>query len=251
MGINKELSELEFLQRENGMIRLPFEQELEFYSAVASGDLARVQELYIPLATEGYGVLSKDPVRNMKYHIIIGVAMIARFCIYKGMSTETAYTISDIFINRVDVCDDVEGLEEIHRQIFMEYAQRMKLVNTGSAYSKHVLRCLDIIYENIHTGIKVGDIADKLGISPQYLSKIFKNEVGVTLTDFIMEKRIQAAENMLLFSDYSPLDIGNYLNFSSHSHFISAFRKHTGMTPRQYRERYSKTDESEKKFFTI
>jgi AraC-like DNA-binding protein len=43
---------------------------------------------------------------------------------------------------------------------------------------------------------------------------------------------------MLKFSEYTPLDIGNYLNFSSHSHFISCFRKHTGMTPKQYRENY-------------
>ena len=50
MGINKELSQLEFIQRESGMVRLPYEQEMEFYSAVASGDIKRVKELYTPRA---------------------------------------------------------------------------------------------------------------------------------------------------------------------------------------------------------
>lgn len=251
MGINKELSQLEFIQRESGMVRLSYEQEMEFYSAVASGDIKRVKELYTPLTVEGYGVLSKDPVRNLKYHIVIAIALIARFCIDRGMPTETAYTISDIFINHVDNCDDTKELEEIHRQTFVEYAQRMKLINAGSAYSKNILRCLDIIHENIHSGIKVSEIAEKLDISPQYLSKLFKKEVGMTISDFIMDKRIQAAKNMLLFSDHSPLDICNYLNFSSHSHFIAAFKKHTGMTPRQYRERYARDEANKNKKFFI
>ncbi|MCC3352440.1 helix-turn-helix transcriptional regulator [Ruminococcus albus 8] len=98
--------------------------------------------------------------------------------------------------------------------------------------------CLDLIYDNIYNGIRVQELADKLGLTPQYLSKLFKQEVGVTISDYIMSRRIQAAENMLKFSDYAPLDIGNYMGFSSHSHFIACFKKHTGFTPKQFRENY-------------
>ena len=96
----------------------------------------------------------------------------------------------------------------------------------------------DLIYDNIYSGVRVSELADRLGLSAQYLSKLFRQEVGVTISEFIMSRRIQAAENMLKYSDYSSIDIGNYLNFSSHSHFISAFRKHTGLTPKQYREEF-------------
>lgn len=238
MSINKELSDREFRQRETGLLHSPYERELEFYSAVSSGNVDRVKELYTPLAVEGYGKLSQDPIRNIKYHLVITIALIARFCIEAGMPMETSYTISDIFINRLDVSTTEQQLSDIHREVFIEYAKRMQKVNSGEAYSKHVLLCLDMIYNNIYNGIRVQELADKLGLTPQYLSKLFKQEVGVTISDYIMSRRIQAAKNMLKFSDYSPLDIGNYLNFSSHSHFISCFRKHTGMTPRQYRESY-------------
>ncbi|MBR1724727.1 MAG: helix-turn-helix domain-containing protein [Ruminococcus sp.] len=238
MSINKELSDREFRQRETGLLHSPYERELEFYSAVSSGNVERVKELYTPLAVEGYGKLSQDPIRNIKYHLVITIALIARFCIEAGMPMETSYTISDIFINRLDVSTTEQQLSDIHREVFIEYAKRMQKVNSGEAYSKHVLLCLDMIYNNIYNGIRVQELADKLGLTPQYLSKLFKQEVGVTISDYIMSRRIQAAKNMLKFSDYSPLDIGNYLNFSSHSHFISCFRKHTGMTPRQYRESY-------------
>ncbi|MBE6869243.1 helix-turn-helix domain-containing protein [Ruminococcus albus] len=238
VGINKELSQREFIQRETGETHSPYEKELEFYSAVAAGNIERVRKLYTPLAVEGYGKLSDDPVRNVKYHLTITIALIARFCIEKGLPTETSYTISDIFINRLDVATDIHQLEDIHREVFIEYAKRMQKVNSGNAYSKHVLMCLDIIYDNIYNGVRVQEIADRLGLTPQYLSKLFKQEVGMTISEYIMSRRIQAAENMLKFSEYTPLDIGNYLNFSSHSHFIACFRKHTGLTPKQYRENY-------------
>ncbi|WP_294475967.1 AraC family transcriptional regulator [uncultured Ruminococcus sp.] len=238
MGINKELSHREFIQQETGETHSPYEKELEFYSAVAAGNLERVEELYTPLAVEGYGKLSMDPVRNMKYHLTITIALIARFCIEKGLPTETSYTISDIFINRLDVSTTEEQLSQIHREVFVEYCKRMQKVNSGNAYSKHVLMCLDLIYDNIYNGIRVQELADKLGLTPQYLSKLFKQEVGVTISDYIMSRRIQAAENMLKFSEYSPIDIGNYMGFSSHSHFIACFKKHTGLTPKQFRENY-------------
>ncbi|MBP3268349.1 MAG: helix-turn-helix domain-containing protein [Ruminococcus sp.] len=238
MSINKELSYREFMQRENGLLHSPYQKELEFYSAVSSGNLERAKELYTPISFEGCGKLSADPIRNMKYHIVIAIALIARFCIEAGMPMETSYTISDILINRVDVCNTEEQLTEIHRETFIEYTKRMQSLNSGEAYSKHVLMCLDLIYNNLYNGVRVQEIADELGLTPQYLSKLFKQEVGMTITEYTMTRRIQAAENMLKFSEYTPIEIGTYLNFSSHSHFISCFRKHTGMTPKQYRENY-------------
>ena len=247
MSINRELNYREYFQRENGLLHSPYEKELEFYAAVSSGNIERVKELYTPLAVEGYGKLSKDKIRNIKYHLVITIALIARFCIEAGMPTETAYTISDIYINRLDESTTEQQLSDIHRETFLEYAKRMQKLNSGDAYSKHVLMCIDLIYENIYKGIRVSELADELGLTPQYLSKLFRSEVGMTISEYIMSRRIQAAENMLKFSDYTPLDISNYLSFSSHSHFISAFRKHTGMTPKQYRESYFRMNWSEQR----
>lgn len=238
MSINKELSFGEFIQRESGLLHSPYKQQLDLYSAVSSGNVERVKELYIPFTPENSGKLSADPIRNIKYHLVIAIALIARFCIEAGMPMETSYTISDIFINRVDVSTTEQQLSDIHRETYVEYATRMQAINSGEAYSNHVLMCLDLIYNNLYSGVRVQEIADEIGLTPQYLSKLFKQEVGVTITEYTMSRRIQAAENMLKFSKYTPLEIGNYMNFSSHSHFISCFRKHTGMTPKQYRENY-------------
>lgn len=238
MSIDKELLNREHFQSENDIRHIPYQREMEFYSAVKSGDVNKVKELYMPLSVEGQGKLSKDPIRNFKYHLIISIAMITRFCIEGGMPSETAYTISDIYINKLDVCDSISALADIHKDMIIYYAKRMQKISAGEAYSKHTITCINMIYENIYNGIRVKDIADKLGLSPQYISKLFKSEVGMNISDYIMSRRIQAAENMLKFSEYNAEDIGNYLNFSSHSHFISAFKKYTGKTPKQFREEF-------------
>lgn len=250
VSINKELSAREFFQRENEIHHSPYEKELGFFAAVRAGDIDRVNELYTPLAVEGYGRLSKDAVRNVKYHLVITIAMITRFCIEGGMDSETAYTISDIYINKTDECLTTEQLAALHREMIMEYTKRMKQIHSGEAYSKNVLMCIDRIYDNIYKGVRVQSIAESLGLTPQYLSKLFRQETGMTISEYIMSRRIQAAENMLKYSDYSSVDIGNYLNFSSHSHFISCFRKHTGLTPKQYRERFFRLNWQERNLET-
>ena len=100
---------------------------------------------------------------------------------------------------------------------------------------------MDYIYDNLHTKITLDKLAETVNLSPAYLSRLFHKEVGMTISEYIMMKRIQAAENMLKFSEYSSLEISNYLCFSSESHFIHLFKKHTGETPKNYRKNHFRT----------
>ena len=117
MEINRELSKRQFMQKENDYHHSPYETELEFYSAVRAGDLETVKRLYTPLDTNGKGRLSKDDLRNVKYHLVITIAMLCRFCIEGGLDPETAYTISDIYINKCDECRNEESVMAVHKEV--------------------------------------------------------------------------------------------------------------------------------------
>jgi AraC-like DNA-binding protein len=60
----------------------------------------------------------------------------------------------------------------------------------------------------------------------------------MSISDYIREKKIERAENMLKFSDYDIADIANYLSFSSQSHFTQTFAKQVGLSPKKYRDLY-------------
>lgn len=246
MSIEKTLSHTEFLNREYSVSHLSYEREMEFFHSIQSGNLDQVLQLFEPLDSTKLGKLSEDSLCNLKYHLIITVAFITRYCIEGGMEMETAYNLSDIYIRRLDKCVSEEQIHLLHRGLVEDYTQRMQLLHKRTLYPRSILLCLDYIFDNLHTKITLEKLAELVGLSPAYLSRLFHKEVGVTVSMYITKKRVEAAENMLKFSDYSCTDISNYLCFCSESHFIQVFRTHTGFTPWNYRERFFRKRNTEK-----
>lgn len=238
MDITKKLSHTEFLNREYNISHLDYNRENEFFNAIRDGNAAEAKRLFKPLGTEDMGRLSDDDLRNLKYHLIITVALITRICIEGGMEMEVAYNLSDIYIRSIDKCRSADEVNILHRELVDDYTQRMNIIGKANRYPKAITICLDYIYDNLHTKISLDDLAKKAGLSPPYLSRLFKRETGVTVSEYIMRKRVEAAANMLRYSEYSVLEISEYLCFSSESYFIQVFRRITGDTPKVYREKY-------------
>lgn len=227
-----------FNQRESGIHHASFEREISFYESVCSGNLELVKTLFTPLGGEGFGILSHNHLRNLKYHLIVSIAMVTRFCINAGMSHEEAYNLSDVYILKTDTSETEEEIRILHYNMSIDFTKRMRQIRNCRNYSKPVIKTLDYISDNLHSRILVKDIADYLSLSISYLSKLFKSEIGISINEYITIKKIEAAANMIQFSDYSALEISNYFNFSSHSYFIKLFKKHMGMTPHDYKKKY-------------
>ncbi len=238
----KELTYRAFMNREYEFKHSPFEKEFEFYDCVKSGDTERVKKLMTPLGSGGAGKLSDDSLRNLKYHFTVTIALITRFCVEGGLEMETAYTLSDLYILKMDKCQSEVDVHKLHSEAVLDFTEQMKFVSRGTVYSKPVILTMDYIYDNLHSKISVYDIAEQVSLSESYLSRLFHSEVGVTISTYIAVKRVETAQNMLKYSDYSPVDIGNYLAFNSHSHFISTFKKYTGMTPNEFRKKYYRSN---------
>lgn len=241
MDINKALTKTAFNNREYMITHLPYEREMEFYQSVKMGNIKEVNRLFKPLGGSGFGRLSDDNLRNLKYHLVVTIAFITRYCIEGGMEMETAYNLSDIYILRVDRCVSEEEIHSVHRQVVDDFTGRMHSIIKKGLFSKPVLICLDLIYDNLHNKITLNDLADNVGLSAPYLSKLFHREVGVTVSQYISQKRVEAAENLLKFSDYSCIEISNYLCFNSESYFIQVFKSYTKLTPKEYREKFFRT----------
>lgn len=82
----------------------------------------------------------------------------------------------------------------------------------------------------------VGYYADKMCVTPKYLSKIVKETSGRSVPEWLNELLILDAKNMLRHSDMTIKEISAKLNFPSQSFFFRFFKNHTGQTPTQYRD---------------
>lgn len=228
-----------YLSKENVVEYRSFETEMSFYNAVKNGDIETVEQemkKFEQDALQGKGSLSDNIVRNLLYHFIISTAMVARFCIEGGMDHELAYSLSDYYIQKADHYTTTESLKSLQYTMAMDYCKRMKQMKKINIYSKNIVRAIDYIYDNLHKPLTVKIIAEYIGISEAYLSKLFKKETGSSISAYIRSKRIEAAQNMLKYSEYSYEEISSHLCFSSQSHFTSIFKKETGCTPKVYRD---------------
>lgn len=82
----------------------------------------------------------------------------------------------------------------------------------------------------------VGYYADKMCVTPKYLSKIVKETSGRSVPEWLSELLILDAKNMLRHTDMTIKEISASLNFPSQSFFFRFFKNHTGQTPTQYRD---------------
>lgn len=229
------LSHKLFLAQEESNFHLPYDGEMDFYEAVKNGNFERVKETMKPLATEGMGKLSSHPIRNLKYHLVITIALITRFCIEGGLPTETAYTLSDIYIQQLDTMNDEDSIKQLHQELIYDFATRMQSIKKKIGLSRTVIRATEYIYNHLNEKILLDDLSEYLDVNKSYLCELFKKETGITISSYVIKLKVEAAQKMLESSNYEASDIANYFCFSSHSHFIATFKKYTGMTPNEYR----------------
>lgn len=230
-----------YMNKEEVFIHQPYSNELDFYTAVKLGDIEFIEELkrkYPPTDEDGKGTLSKDPIRNERYHFIVNVSIITRNCIDGGLSQEEAYTLSDLFIQKADVLQTVDQLRKLNDDMVYHFANLMRKLHTKKITSLPISRCIHFIYDNLHTKMTLESLSQELGLNSSYLATLFKKETGYTIHDFIQTKRLETAETMLKCTDYSYSYIAHALCFSSQSHFIRLFRKRNKITPKEYRNQF-------------
>lgn len=240
MSIQQEIHYQEYLNRENELLHAPYDTELDFYSCIKLGDVNRIIELCQESLTEkeNLGILSDNYLRHIRYHFIITTAMVARYCIEGGMELSTAYTLSDFYIKKADTLKSAEEISDLHKEMCLDYTERMRALRKHKTCSPTISNALDYIYDHLHTRIDIETLAKHVGLSPAYLSRLFKSEIGISITDYIRNRKIDTAKNMLRYSDYPISQISNTLAFPSQSYFTEQFKKLTGFTPAKYRKEY-------------
>ena len=159
-----------------------------------------------------------------------------QLCAQYGLPREIAYSMSDIFIQRMDVCKKKEEVDKIQTEMIMSYTKAMQDNRSKGIYSKQIVKCVDYIQANLQQELRLESIAEYLNMNPTYLSRLFKKEMDVSISAYIKTERLKTAAHLLQYSNYSISEISEYLNFSSQSHFTSSFQELYGLTPKKYRD---------------
>lgn len=243
-SIMENVSALIFDRHEQELPHNPYDQEFREFSSIEQGNIEMLKKSLQEDYTGKIGTLAKDEVRHMRNRGIVVITLASRAAIRGGLLAEIAFSMSDVFIQKLEEESDPAILLNMMHQFEFRFAEMVAELNFQKSgrpkKDQHPLinGCKDYIFKHLHEKIRIQNIAQELFLNANYLSEIFRQHEGITITEFIMGEKIKLTKNLLAYSLYSYSEIAAYLGFSSQSHLGKVFKKHTGMTLRQYRNQY-------------
>ena len=94
------------------------------------------------------------------------------------------------------------------------------------------------IKENLSSDLTVAGIAGVLHVSPNYLSKLFRLSTDEGCNEYIVRKRMEQAKTLLSTTHHKAYEVAEMVGYTDKNYFSLAFRKHTGLSPTEYRHKF-------------
>lgn len=243
--IEQMVSDILFYEREEQTGDFTWNHEQKLLTAIRDGDIEQaelcLQENILHEKDDRRKYkLSEDPIRQMKYRLVMAITLFTRAAIAGGVPDLVAFAMNDSYILTLDQCADIPELHVLYVDAVRSYAEKAleyrvrRIEDDGKAKADEMQ---NYIIRHLHSKISVSQVANSAGISPSYAMHLFKSITGISIYEYMQSERLKAAENLLRFSNYSISEISNYLAFSTQSGFSKQFKKRYHCSPSVYRRK--------------
>ena len=245
-----EMENYSISNRENQIERWGEFKEKEFFTTIAEG---RVEQLKDHTPEEStlqewkdsllrIGDFANDQSKKIEYMVVTTIIMARMAAVAGGMNYIDACNLSDIYLKKLEGCHGIYEMLSLQALVLRDYTERVHRLQSQKRNSPAVELCRTELSRGITEPFRREELAAKLNLSPDYLTAVFRRETGLTLQEYRMQKRLEAAANMLRYSDVRIGEIAERFCFASASSFGQQFRKAYGMTPLQYRRENQKAE---------
>lgn len=212
-----------------------YELEKQLVMYIQKMDMKESLDTLKKINTVERAELSKNPLHSIKYSFIGSCTIFTRAVISAGLDSETAFALSDYYINLVDKANSRNEVQELEYKMLEDFIKILKYYKEY-IYNPLINHVIYYIKKNIENKMTLKEIASFANVHPNYLSYAFKKEVGKTLIQYINENKIAAIKQCLANSNLSINEISYVFNFSNVTYFCRFFKKHTGITPMNYKK---------------
>ena len=222
-------------------IYLPYSRKKPYFDAIVSGDTDAVAELSeqnyeYPTALYNRCETYSEAMNRMYYESICAASEMCVVSIQAGLLDMVAYDIRDEFISEFDNAVSLPDLYDLVHGMAHHFALKMKYVLKEKKCSARLVKMMEYIESHLSEKIELADVAAHVNLSRTYACATFKEELGITISDFIKRERMLEAKRLLRETNLSAADIADRLGFCSQSYFTKQFAEIEGVTPQVYRQ---------------
>ena len=216
-------------------MEMRYSYENELMAAVSQGQLHKAHSLLNGMSTQLFEQRVADPVRNIKNYCIIMNTLLRKAAEQGGVHPIFLDKVSSVHAAQIEQIVSLEQVQPFMTEMFRAYCRLVRKHSTRD-YSPPVQQALLCIEANLASDLSLRTIAETLNISSSYLSTIFKKETGMTITDFIAQRRVERAKELLRTTRLQIQTIAQHCGIVDVHYFSKIFKKITGMTPKAYRD---------------
>ena len=216
------------------MLEQRYRTENQLLDAVAAGDEETAEKISQQMNRYNYGGRFQGDVMAVRHKLIILNTLFRKSIEHCGIHPYYIDEISARFAVRIQnmtLEEDRELIQEMIRE-YCAYVTKYSLEN----YSSVVQNAIHQICFHLNGTLSLKRLAELCHISPNCLSNLFKQETGVTVTDYINTQRIQLAAKRLCTSNISIADAAEEVGILDVNYFTKLFKKVFGITPTSYRK---------------
>lgn len=163
------------------------------------------------------------------------VILISRVAIDEGVAHKEILTLNAEFYQRMSFSDHLEDLAEMVLALIDAYRRLVAEANQSYG-SKLIKRAQNYMKANFSSDITLKEVADVVNLSQHYFSRLFKSEVGVSFSEYLIRTRLNAAKKLMVDPALPISHISLQVGYNDASYFSRTFRKYEHVSPSLYRE---------------
>ena len=201
-------------------------------AAVENSDLAQLEQ-------ELSNLYQKDLTGITQYNYLqhinaLLMGLLTTFCTAENIPFERVFKSSTVSLDEINKLETIQEMHLWSSECFKLLVCEIKELK--ETYSSRIKRVTYYIQKNYADNIELDDIAETFGLHKVYLAKIFKEETGESIAEFIRKLRMEKAKELLRDKDIPVSDIVYMTGFKNPQNFYSVFKRFVGVSPREYRE---------------
>jgi len=209
--------------------------ENELMRAVSQGQAHKAEMLLASFSSFAFERRLADPVRNLKNYAIIMNTLLRKAAEQGGVHPLYLDNLSSEYAARIEQIASAAAGYGLMTEMYRGYCRLVRRHATKN-YSPPVRKAIAHIDSDLNGELGLKALAELQGINPSYLSTLFKKETGQTVTDYVNQRRMHLAVQLLGGTRLQIQTVAQHCGIPDVNYFTKVFKKYVGKTPRQFRQ---------------